>query len=286
MAHPDIVYFNTQYLSKADVKISPDDRGFLFADGVYEVIRAYKGQFFRMDLHLKRLARSLRELKIDGPSMGSIAEISDMLIQRNNLKDSDAAIYIQITRGAAPRKHAFPKSAPSPTVYLNAYTIQPPVEAWEKGAKAITTPDIRWTRCDIKSVSLLPNVMASQAAAEAGAKDAIFIRDGFVTEGAHTNVCAVFNGHLQTHPTNNYILPGVTREVVLSLCAKLNLPVNETPIPAKSLPRADEIMLLGTSTEVMPIVQVDNWQTGNGKPGPITRKLQKAFRQLRECSAQ
>ena len=277
MAYPDIVYFNTQYLPRTDVKISPDDRGFLFADGVYEVIRAYKGRLFRMDLHLKRLARSLRELKINGPSMERIAEISDALLQRNNLKDADAAIYIQITRGAAPRKHAFPKSAPSPTVYLNAFTVQPPVEAWEKGAKAITTPDIRWTRCDIKSVSLLPNVLASQAAAEAGAEDAIFIRDGFVTEGSHTNVCAVFKGRLQTHPKNNYILPGVTREVVLSLCAGLNIPVSQTPISANSLPRADELMLLGTSTEVMPIVQLDNRQVGNGKPGPITRKLQEAF---------
>ena len=277
MAYPDIVYFNTQYLPRTDVKISPDDRGFLFADGVYEVIRAYKGRLFRMDLHLKRLARSLRELKINGPSMERIAEISDALIQRNNLKDADAAIYIQITRGAAPRKHAFPKSAPSPTVYLNAFTVQPPVEAWEKGAKAITAPDIRWTRCDIKSVSLLPNVLASQAAAEAGAEDAIFIRDGFVTEGSHTNVCAVFKGRLQTHPKNNYILPGVTREVVLSLCANLNIPVSQTPISANSLPRADELMLLGTSTEVMPIVQLDNRQVGNGKPGPITRKLQEAF---------
>ncbi len=275
-----IVYFNSQYLPKEAVKISPDDRGFLFADGVYEVIRAYKGRLFRMDLHLKRLARSLQELKIDGPSMERIAEISDTLIQRNNLKDADAAIYIQITRGTAPRKHAFPKSAPSPTVYLNAFTVQPPVKAWEKGAKVITTPDIRWTRCDIKSVSLLPNVLASQAAAEAGAEDAIFIRNGFITEGSHTNVCAVFNGRLQTHPKNNYILPGVTREVVLSLCADLNIPVSETPIPAKSLPHADEMMLLGTSTEVMPIVQVDNRQVGNGKPGPITRKLQKAFWQL------
>ncbi len=277
MAYPDIVYFNTQYLPRTTVKISPDDRGFLFADGVYEVIRAYKGRLFRMDLHLKRLARSLRELKINGPSMERIAEISDALIQRNNLKDADAAIYIQITRGAAPRKHAFPKSAPSPTVYLNAFTVQPPVEAWEKGAKAITAPDIRWTRCDIKSVSLLPNVLASQAAAEAGAEDAIFIRDGFVTEGSHTNVCAVFKGRLQTHPKNNYILPGVTREVVLSLCAGLNIPVSQTPISANSLPRADELMLLGTSTEVMPIVQLDNRQVGNGKPGPITRKLQEAF---------
>ncbi len=277
MAYPDIVYFNTQYLPRTTVKISPDDRGFLFADGVYEVIRAYKGRLFRMDLHLKRLARSLRELKINGPSMERIAEISDALLQRNNLKDADAAIYIQITRGAAPRKHAFPKSAPSPTVYLNAFTVQPPVEAWEKGAKAITTPDIRWTRCDIKSVSLLPNVLASQAAAEAGAEDAIFIRDDFVTEGSHTNVCAVFKGRLQTHPKNNYILPGVTREVVLSLCADLNIPVSQTPISANSLPRADELMLLGTSTEVMPIVQLDNRRVSNGKPGPITRKLQEAF---------
>ncbi len=272
-----IVYFNSQYLSKETVKISPDDRGFLFADGVYEVIRAYKGRLFQMDLHLKRLARSLQELKIDGPSMERIAEISDTLIQRNHLQNADAAIYIQITRGTATRKHAFPKNAPSPTVYLNAFTVQPPVEAWEKGAKAITTPDIRWTRCDIKSVSLLPNVLASQAAAEAGAEDAIFIRDGFVTEGSHTNVCAVFNGRLQTHPKNNYILPGVTREVVLSLCADLNIPVSQTPISAKSLPHANEVMLLGTSTEVMPIVQVDNRQIGNGKPGPVTRTLQEAF---------
>jgi len=274
-----LVYFNTQYIPKEDVKISPDDRGFLFADGVYEVIRAYKGYMFRIDLHLERLARGLQELRIEGLDMESLAEISETLIQRNKLNE-DATVYIQITRGAAPRKHTFPKTATPPTIYLSASSVHPPLEAWEEGAKAILTPDIRWTRCDIKSVSLLPNILASQEAVEAGAEEAIFVRNGAITEGSHTNVCAVFDGQLLTHPKNNYILPGVTREVVLPLCSELDIPIKETPIQETELPKADEVMLLGTTTEVMPIVQVNDWQVADGKPGPITRKLQQAFRQL------
>ena len=137
-------------------------------------------------------------------------------------------------------------------------------------------------RCDIKSVSLLPNVLASQEAAEAGAEEAILVRNGAITEGSHTNICAVFNGQLLTHPKNNYILPGVTREIVLPLCDELDIPVKEIPIQESELQKSEEVMLLGTTSEIMPVVQVNDWTVAGGKPGPITQKLQQAFRQLIE----
>ncbi|MBN1994796.1 MAG: D-amino-acid transaminase [Anaerolineae bacterium] len=273
-----IVYFNGQYLPKQEAKISPDDRGFLFADGVYEVIRAYQGRLFQTDPHLQRLARSLRELQIGGPDPEIFREVAQQLLHHNQLGDSDALVYIQVTRGAAPRRHTFPGSHVSPTVYATATPFNPPREKMEQGIKIILTPDLRWTRCDIKSVSLLPNVLASQQAQESDAAEAVFVRDGALTEGTHTNFAAVRNGQLVTYPKSHYILGGITREVVLSLCANLNIPVKEFPLLEKDLPSAEEMMLLGTTSEIMPVVRVNDWPVGDGQPGPITQKLQQAFR--------
>jgi D-alanine transaminase len=275
-----IVYFNGRFLPKEEVRVSPDDRGFLFADGAYEVIRAYRGRLFRVQGHLQRLERSLRELRIVGLKVEDLRAVAEQMIERNNLRDGDASLYIQVTRGVAPRRHAFPEEPTLPTIYLTASPYRPSPAKWDHGVSIILVPDIRWSRCDIKALTLLPNVLASQEAKEKGAEEAIFVREGVITEGAHTNFCAVIDGRLVTHPTNHHILAGITRQVVLELCDELHIPYRESPIAKEVLPHASEAMILGTTTEIMPVVQVEDWQVRDGLPGPITRRLQQAFRAL------
>jgi D-alanine transaminase len=165
-------------------------------------------------------------------------------------------------------------------VYASALPFRQSQEKWECGVKAILVPDIRWARCDIKSVALLPNVLASQQATEQGATEALFVRDGVVTEGAHSNFCAVLDGQLATHPRTNRILAGVTRQIVLDLCRALDIPVRERPVLERQLGEASELMITSTTVEVTPVVQLDDWRVADGKPGPITTRLQAAFREL------
>jgi D-alanine transaminase len=275
-----IVYFNGQLMPKDDVRISPDDRGFLLADGVYEVIASYRGRLFEADAHFKRLERSLREVYIEGVSMEKLRDAAEMLVQANCPASEKAALYVQITRGVASRSHAFPPCDTPPTVYISASPVRSPQEEWERGVEAILIPDTRWARCDIKSVALLPNVLASQRAKESGAAEAIFVRDGAITEGSHTNVCVVFDGRMITYPRSNYILAGITRGIVLDLCGELGVPYDKAPILKNRFIEVDEAMLTGTITEIVPVVRVDGRQVGDGKPGPITRKLQQAFREM------
>ena len=275
-----IVFFNHIFISKAQVRIEPDDRGFLFADGVYEVIRSYRGKLFKADEHIARLNRSLRYLRIDIPHKINFKNVSARLIEDNNLKDEDASIYIQITRGSAPRKHSFPEEDIPSTIYASASPFQRPEKKQAQGVKVILEPDNRWARCDIKSIALLPNVLANQRAKEEDAEEAILIRDGVALEGSHSSFCGVFNNRLVTAPKSDYILAGITRDVVLQLCQKLNIVVNEFPIFSNRLKAADELMILSTTMEVMPVIQVNDLKVGNGKPGPVTQKLQQAFREL------
>lgn len=272
-----IVYFNGAFVSKDEVCISPDDRGFLFGDGVYEVICAYRGALFQAGAHVRRLARSLDALRIPAPDLDVLHKAARTLLVRNELADTYAKLYIQITRGAAERGHAFPDRPVAPTVYASAVSYTPPEALWTTGVRTILVPDIRWMRCDIKSLMLLPNVLASQRAKEAGAYDAIFVRDGFVTEGSHTSVCAVFDGVLITHPLTHHILGGVTRDLVLELCRQLGIPYQERPIAEEEITTASEVILLGTTTGVMPVVAIDEAPIGSGKPGPVTRQLQQAL---------
>ena len=275
-----IAYFNGRFMSKEDVKVSPDDRGFLFGDGVYEVIRAYKGRFFRAEAHFRRLERSLRELRIDGVDVKELGDVAEQLLQLNHLDHADAKLYLQVTRGAAPRQHCFPAAGTPPTVYAYASSFEPPYEKWEHGVRIILVPDVRWARCDIKSLALLPNILACQQAKEEGVEEAVFVRNGVITEGSHTSFCAVFDGELITHPKTNYVLIGTMREIVLELCSQLGIPFREFPIFERDLKEADEIMILGTTSEIMPVVQVDDWTVGSGEPGPIARRLQRAYREI------
>ena len=268
------VFFNGQFISKDEVRISPDDRGFLFADGVYEVVRSYDGKLFAMEPHMDRMRRGLGELEISGFDISDLNSIVPELLERNGLIEGDAAAYIQISRGAAiSRTHHFPDPAISPTVYATVFRFVMKADP-ALGASAITVPDLRWTRCDIKSTSLLPNCLASQKAHEAGAFEAVFVRDGIALEGSHTSFFAVIDGEVRTVPNSNYILPGITRQAVLEMCAEADILNREHPLRASELNRASELFLAGTTTEVLSIVQLDGKQVGNGAPGPISKRLQ------------
>ena len=271
------VYFNGNFIPKENVKISPDDRGFLFADGAYEVICSYHGKLFRVEDHIKRMERSLRELKIIRPERLNYREVAEKLIQINNLIKEISLIYFQVTRGVMPRKHSFSGQKMSPTVYACASPFEFPKEKINKGARIILVPDIRWTRCDIKSIALLPNVLAQTEAKDKGAYEAVFVRDGKITEGSHTNIFAVFDGQLRTYPSSNYVLSGITRKVIFEFAKKLQIPVKENPISTEDLKKADEVIIVGTTSEIMPVIWINNWKVGNGIPGPITRKLQQEF---------
>ena len=273
-------YLNGSFQRREEISISPDDRGFLFADGVYEVVRAYGGKPFKMAEHMDRLARSLRETRIDFPGVADLAVAGAHLIARNGLEKTDSILYFQVTRGVAPRKHTFPEP-PVPATRMILVSQAPScAEMRERGVGAILVPEFRWSRCDIKSIGLMGNVLAVQQAKEKGAEEAIFVRDGVVTEGTHTNVFAVFNGHLVTHPQGNFILPGVTRGVVLELCRKLGIAYKEQAFRGDELNRASEIMITGTNKEITPVVRLDGRPVGTGAPGPVTRRLQAAYSEL------
>ena len=273
------VYLNGEYLPRSEAKISVDDRGFLFADGVYEVTSFYEGVPFYLDRHFARLRRGLDWMRID-VDFAELEELHRQLIVKNGLEDAETAlVYLQITRGVAPRSHPFPDPPVAPTVYAYASAFSRLAdEEWERGARAITVPDRRWSRVDVKTIALLPNVFAYQAAKDAGVMDALQVKDGVAIEGAHTNFFAVFDGVLVTHPATNRILPGISRSVVLELARENDVPVVERPIEVEELGVADELFFTGTTVEVRPTVEVDGRPVGDGRPGPVTRGLARAFR--------
>jgi D-alanine transaminase len=276
-----LAYLNGQFLPRADAAIPVEDRGFVFGDGVYEVWRVVGGRLFETARHLARLSSGLHELRIPSPDLvdaDRLVAIADRLLTDGGLLDGEATFYVEVTRGVAPRTHQFPSGRIAPTVFAMANPFKPAEDLRRAGATCITLPDIRWLRCDIKTIQLLPNVLGKQAAAEVGALDVLFVRDGVVTETSHANVLAVIDGVIRTHPTNNLILPGITRAVVLEIARDLEMRVDETPFAATDLPRASEVFLAGTTTDVMPIVRVDDVVVGDGKPGPIATTL---FRELR-----
>ena len=224
------VFLNGSYVDHSEAAVPVDDRGFVFADGIYEVIRVYDGRQFLAEPHMRRLRAGLAALRIAEPDV-DLEEIADRLIDVNGVT-GHGTVYIQITRGVAPRKHAFPPADVRPTVYMLAKPFAQHADAvFRDGVSAITVPDTRWSRCDIKSIALLPNVLANQQAHEAGAFEALFVRDGIVIEGSHSNLFAVLDGTLITYPSCNYILSGITRTLVLELAAELNIPAAEAPLP-------------------------------------------------------
>ena len=274
------VYLDGSFVPQGEAAVSPLDRGFIFADGVYEVIRSYRGSLCELTAHIERLRRSRSEIRIDRTATNGLEKIFPELLERSGVAGSDALIYVQITRGAAPRAHQFPGEKTAPTIYAHAVPFDPPLEERDRGIPVILVPDTRWNRCDIKSIALLPNVLARQMADDAGAGEAVFVRDGVVTEGSASTFAAVFSGTIVMHPDSNVVLPGITKRVVMDICSRTGIPVAERSFREEELPRAAEMMLLSTTREIMPVVSVDGMEVGGGAPGPLTRKLQAAFSEI------
>lgn len=277
----EIVYLNGEFMPRENAKISPSDRGFIFADGVYEVAKYYNGKPFRYEDHIQRLKRSLSELEIDFTETESLESVFSELINRNNFQKKHAGVYLQITRGEYKRVHHFPSDI-KPTVYAFAFDLPSFKDNLENGIKVITHEDIRWQRCDIKSVSLLPNTMLYNKAVKAGTGECVLIRNGIVTEATHSSVLGVKNGVVITCPLSNLILPGITRKVVLEICAAGNIPFEEREFSENELYNLDELIIAGTGSEITPAIQVNERIIGNGKPGEITRFIQKKFFEMVE----
>ena len=271
------IYWNGEYKKKHEVGIPPDDRGFLFGDGVYEVVRIYRGRCFEMSAHEHRLLQSASGIGINIGYFKGMLEVAENLLRRNILPNGDGILYYQITRGTAPRKHFFPGEGVLPNHY--AYVQPLPVTDFKErpGASVVTLPDRRWLECHIKSIALLGSVLAAQQAKEQGAVEAVLHRDSVVTEGSHTNVFAVVEGVLKTHPANQLVLNGITRRIVLELAQQEWLLYEETSLSLSELKSASEVFLTGTTVEIWPVTQLDGKPVGNGQTGPITQGLQSLF---------
>lgn len=256
-----------------DVRISAQDRGFLFGDAVYEVMRIYRGKVWLEKEHMDRLRRSLAEIRIQGVDLERLTKRMHQTIAAGPF--GEAMVYLHISRGAAPRKHAFPKQAiPLELLWVQDYDDGPTARQREVGTKCITHPDIRWGRCDIKSTNLLANVLANQAAAAAEASEALlYLPDETMTEASHSSFFTVAGGVVQTTPFKANILPGITRNLVVDLLRKAGMAFQEKIIRRDELYRCDEVFLTGTTSEVLPVVRIDEHTIKDGKPGPVTRRL-------------
>ena len=275
----ELAYIEGQFVPLSEAKVSVTDRGFVFADGVYEVIAVYNGRAFKLEEHLARLATSANAIHLLLP----VDDIELTKVIETGLDQSgfqEAQVYLQATRGAAPRSHAFPSEVQSNLVVTFRPLHRIPDEIRQKGVSVITTEEIRWSRCDIKSIALLPNVLAKQKAVECGAFEAVWVtKEGVVYEGAASNIFVVRDGEVRTPPQGEKILSGITREVVLQCAQNLDLPVSETTLQIEELLQGEEVFLTSTTMEVMSVVDVDGKTIGNGTVGPITKQLNDALRQ-------
>lgn len=277
-----IVYLNGEYLDINEAKISVLDRGFIFGDGVYEVIPAYAGRLFRFQEHIERLNNSLKAIRLTlNISFPQWQEIIQQLIQKNG--EGDWSIYLHITRGVAKRDHSFPAKEVEPTIFIMCNPIYPQSESIkEKGIKAVTLIDNRWLNCHIKAISLLPNILLRQQATDAGSYEAILIREGLATEGAASNLFIVKNNILYTPPKSNHLLPGVTRDLIVELSKNNNIQILEQNIPKQQLQTADEIWLTSSTKEIMPVTKLDEQPVGNGKPGKLQQQMMILYNQYKD----
>ena len=268
------VFINGEFLNQEDAKVSYEDRGYVFGDGIYEYIRAYNGKLFTVTEHFERFLRSASEIQID---LGyTVEELTDIV---------NGGIYIQATRGVAPRNHSFPTPEVKPVIMAFAKSYDRPYDDFENGINTVTVEDIRWLRCDIKSLNLLGNVLAKEYAVKYNATEAIQHREETVTEGASSNVYAIKDGEIYTHPVNNYILNGITRKVIKWVAEDYNIPFNEETFTVDFLKNADEVIVSSTSAEVTPVVKIDGEIVNDGKVGPITKKLQEGFEKYIESKS-
>lgn len=274
-----MLYVDGKWVEPGEAVIQPEDRGYNFGDGIYEVVRIYQGQLYHWEGHVKRLIRSAKEIYMTIPwTEQELLSIARELLDKNNITSADDAIlYLQVTRGAAPRQHDIPTAGITPVLMAFVRRKERPIKELQTGIAAKIVPDIRWLRCDIKTLNLLGAVLVKQEAKDAGADDCILHRDGIVTECSAANLFAVKDGQLYTHPANNLILHGITRQVTIQLAKEAGIAVHEEAFTTRFAQEADELFLSGTTTEVMPIVAVDEKPVGNGQVGPVVRKLQELF---------
>ncbi len=281
------VYLNGEFLPTSEAKVSVLDRGFLFGDGVYEVIPVYGGRLFRLSRHLQRLHDSLAAIRLSNPlSDAQWQQILQELVERNGC--GDQSLYLQITRGVGKREHAFP-ATPSPTLFAMSTPVSKAVPIKEDGICAITVEDIRWRLCQIKAITLLPNVLLHQQALDAGAGEAIMLRDGKLSEGSASNVFVVSNGVVATPPSSNLLLPGITRDLILELCQRHHVPCEVRTIDEGQLRNADEIWLTSSTRGIIPVIELDGSPLSAGRPGPLWELINShyqayitAFREGRE----
>jgi len=282
---PDsLCYLNGEYLALRDAKVSVLDRGFLFGDGIYEAMPVYGGRIFRFDEHLARLNRSLGKVRIANP-LGESQWLANCRKLIAAQPDADLTIYIQVTRGVAPRNHVMPDDI-APTVFMMCNPLAAAsAEQRHKGVACVTARDFRWERGDIKSVSLLGNVLARQMSADHGAAETIMLRDGYLTEASASNVWVVHEGAVLGPPKSEHVLEGIRYELIRELCEEEGIAFNLRPVPEADLLAADELMLSSASKEILPVTQLDDQPVGHGalrgKPGPVYAKLFEAYQRAK-----
>jgi D-alanine transaminase len=276
-----MVFLNGEFLPIEEAKVPVLDRGFIFGDGVYELVPVYSRVPFRLDEHLGRLERSLAEVKIRNPH--ARAQWRDLLYRLVDAQPfDDQGLYLQVTRGVAKRDHSFPKGA-EPTVFMMSNPlVTPPPELVEKGAAALTAQDNRWLRCDIKSISLVGNCLLRQLSADAGAAETILFRDGKLTEASASNVFVVKRGLILTPPKSHLILPGITYDVVVELAQANGLPLEFREVAEKEVRAADELWLTSSSKEVLAVVSLDGASVGDGRPGPVFARMYQLYQEFKQ----
>jgi D-alanine transaminase len=276
-----MVFLNGRLLPLEEAKVPVLDRGFIFGDGVYELVPVYSRVAFRLDQHLARLERSLGETRIRNPySRAQWRDIIYKLVDAQPFEDQ--GVYFQVTRGVAKRDHAFPKDA-EPTVFaMSNPLVTPPKELVQKGAAAVSAQDNRWLRCDIKSISLIGNCLLRQLSAEAGAVETILFRDGNLTEASASNVFVVKRGVILSPPKSSLILPGITYDVVVELARANGLPLELRDVAEPEVRGADEVWVSSSSKEVLPIVSLDGAPVGDGRPGPLFGRMYQLYQEFKQ----
>ena len=276
----EIVYLNGEFIPLADAKIPVLDRGFIFGDGIYEVIPVYSRHPFRLAEHLVRFQRSHDAIRISNPlTDAEWTRLVQDLVARN--AGDDQSIYLQVTRGVAKRDHAFPKDAKQTVFGMSSPLSTPAKDAIENGVHAITAIDYRWLKCDVKSTSLLGNVLLRQAAADAGAIEVVMFRDGFLTEGSSSNVFVVKNGTILATPKDNLVLPGITYDVVVELARANAMPLEVRQISEAEVLAADEIWVTSSTKEVLAVSTLNERAVGNGKPGAVFRRMHELYQDFK-----
>jgi D-alanine transaminase len=275
-----MIFLNGTFMPIEQATVPVLDRGFIFGDGVYELVPVYSRVPFRIDEHLARLERSLQEVRIRNPySRERWREIIAQLIAQQPYEDQ--GVYFQVTRGVAKRDHAFPKGV-EPTVFVMSNPlVNPPAELVEAGARAVTAPDFRWLRCDIKSISLIGNCLLRQLSADVGAVETILLRDGQLTEASASNVFIVKDGVVRGPAKSNLILPGITYDVVIELARDAGMPLDIGEVSERELRAADEIWVTSSSKEVLAIVDLDGKPVGEGRPGPAFRRMYQLYQDFK-----